>query len=307
MFMVFLCFLVYSAYLSLLWNNYLMLWDPFRLPERMFRSVGTRFIAFKGAFCRALCFGLFGTRFLCSFFWRGSPKIALFCYKALFWLHIHFLHCQNVGAISISVVEALPEISLSKSWHGGRELKYDGCIFIQSWRSDHPRHSREFPIFFPRMFFSAVGPQTAVLVSSAKVWISASDLFFLFFSGDALLFCFFLPGDDFFLRCLAPCLPLGTKNQPKEEVWGRLSLRTSRQDTSVRRSKSWEKKKQGVWARTSLEDVREKTSFGVPSSGLFLSQIFGRENQMHWYVSTRQPRRWAKLTLNRRKQMLSGR
>ena len=32
----------------------------------------------------------------------------------------------------------------------------------------------------------------------------------------------------------------------------------------------------------------------------FFSQIFGRENHMHWRVSTSQPRRWAKLTLNRR-------
>ena len=34
--------------------------------------------------------------------------------------------------------------------------------------------------------------------------------------------------------------------------------------------------------------------------GFFFSQIFGRENQMHWCVSTSQPRKWAKLTLNRR-------
>ena len=40
--------------------------------------------------------------------------------------------------------------------------------------------------------------------------------------------------------------------------------------------------------------------FGVASSRLFFSQIFGRENQIHWRVSTSHPRKRAKLTLNRR-------
>ena len=50
----------------------------------------------------------------------------------------------------------------------------DGRVFVQRWRSDHPKLSRQFRVS-SRTMFSAVETQTVVLVSTAKVWISAPD------------------------------------------------------------------------------------------------------------------------------------
>ena len=80
---------------------------------------------------------------------------------------------------------------------------YNGRVFLQSWRWDPPKLSRKIRLS-PRTIlenFSAVDTQTAVLVSTAEVWISAPDTqtpTFLGFLGIHSWLRFFLPGDENF-------------------------------------------------------------------------------------------------------------
>ena len=61
----------------------------------------------------------------------------------------------------------------------------------------------------------------------------------------------------------------GMKIQPKEEVFGRTSLRTSRQKTSVRNSKSWKIKHFG----TDIPRGRPCKNFGLKNFGLILRSL----------------------------------
>ena len=105
----------------------------------------------------------------------------------------------------------------------GHDRRCNGRVFIESWRGDPPLNFREKFRVSPRTILkkiSLLDTQTAVLVSTAEVWISAhqipKDQFFLVFWVYAADFSFFfLPGDIFwviFLRCLSP-KKLGSQHQ----------------------------------------------------------------------------------------------
>ena len=115
--------------------------------------------------------------------------------------HSHFGGHFFVALIILEFWASLGEQRRHKTRSNGR-------VFIQSWRSDYPALSRQFRVSL-RTIFSAVDTQTAVLISTAKVWISALDTqtsAFLGCLGIHRCFWFFCPGATFSLRRLSPNL-----------------------------------------------------------------------------------------------------
>ena len=79
---------------------------------------------------------------------------------------IHF-SAIFIPEMDLYQVHEIPKLSPKRFLYGNS----NGRVFIQSWRSDHPKLS---PLS-PRTMFSAVDTHTTVLASAALVWISGRD------------------------------------------------------------------------------------------------------------------------------------
>ena len=90
------------------------------------RSVGTGFMAFEGAFCRTLCLGLSGARFLC--FSRGNPpdlvKVPCSSRKPLFAIHLVFTLPNLNLRICLSHTPMFCQLSFFFHFLGGSQLVF---------------------------------------------------------------------------------------------------------------------------------------------------------------------------------------